>query len=83
MPRYFDLLQQPLQRQMMQSAAFGTTTPKWNNGTTNLGFHMPAERLETPPPPSSAIPFPRDRDFVDRGDILEIRQRCSEPANLH
>ncbi|KAJ4347684.1 hypothetical protein N0V85_009748, partial [Neurospora sp. IMI 360204] len=39
------------------------------------------ERLETPPPPSATIPFSRDPDFVNRGDILDqIDQRCSEPA---
>jgi hypothetical protein len=41
----------------------------------------PSERLETPPPPSAIIPFSRDPDFVNRGDILnQIDKRCSEPA---
>ena len=40
-----------------------------------------AERAETRPAPFTIIPFSRDSDFVDRGDILEqIRRRCSEPA---
>lgn len=40
-----------------------------------------SERAETPPKPFATIPFSRDRDFVDRGDILnQLRQRCSEPA---
>ncbi|KAF2801895.1 HET-domain-containing protein [Mytilinidion resinicola] len=31
--------------------------------------------------PSSNVPFPRDNDFVDRGNILEqINERCSQPA---
>ncbi|KAK3340124.1 P-loop containing nucleoside triphosphate hydrolase protein, partial [Neurospora tetraspora] len=39
------------------------------------------ERLETPPPPSATIPFSRDPDFVNRGDILDqIDQLCSKPA---
>jgi hypothetical protein len=39
------------------------------------------ERLETPPPPFATIPFSRDPDFVNRGDILDqIDKRCSEPA---
>ncbi|KAK5651031.1 hypothetical protein OQA88_1504 [Cercophora sp. LCS_1] len=44
-------------------------------------FHLPPERPETPPKPFATIPFSRDPDFVDRGDILEqIDRRCSEPA---
>ncbi|KAK4139093.1 P-loop containing nucleoside triphosphate hydrolase protein, partial [Dichotomopilus funicola] len=39
------------------------------------------ERPETPPQPFATIPFSRDVDFVDRGDILDqIDKRCSEPA---
>ncbi|KAK4194959.1 hypothetical protein QBC40DRAFT_311056 [Triangularia verruculosa] len=39
------------------------------------------ERPETLPKPFTTIPFSRDPDFVDRGDILEqIDRRCSEPA---
>jgi tetratricopeptide (TPR) repeat protein len=37
------------------------------------------EQPETPPTPFATIPFSRDRDFVDRGDILDqIKRRCSE-----
>jgi hypothetical protein len=33
------------------------------------------------PTPSSNVPFRRDDDFVDRGDILAcIDERCSRPA---
>ncbi|KAL8351473.1 hypothetical protein RB598_006316 [Gaeumannomyces tritici] len=36
---------------------------------------------ETPPRPFASIPFSRDRDFVNRGDILgQLQKRCSEPA---
>ncbi|VBB77139.1 Putative protein of unknown function [Podospora comata] len=43
--------------------------------------YLPPERPETPPKPFATIPFSRDPDFVDRGDILEqIDRRCSEPA---
>ncbi|KAL1846163.1 hypothetical protein Daus18300_014339 [Diaporthe australafricana] len=41
------------------------------------------EQIEkkTPPQPSVSIPFSRDSDFVNRGDILDqIDRRCSEPA---
>ncbi|KAL8364594.1 hypothetical protein RB595_003740 [Gaeumannomyces hyphopodioides] len=52
-----------------------------NYGTVNAEFHLSPERPETPPQPFATIPFPRDRDFVDRGDILDqLRQRCFEPA---
>ena len=40
-----------------------------------------SERRETPPAPFATIPFSRDPDFVNRGNILgQIDQRCSEPA---
>ncbi|KAK3898721.1 hypothetical protein C8A05DRAFT_37691, partial [Staphylotrichum tortipilum] len=52
-----------------------------NLGSINAEFHLPPERRETPPAPSATIPFSRDPDFVNRGDILDqIDQRCSEPA---
>ena len=42
---------------------------------------MPLERPETPPEPSSSVPFRRDADFVERGDLLErIGIRLSQPA---
>ena len=40
-----------------------------------------SERRETPPTPFATIPFSRDPDFVNRGDIFDqIDERCSEPA---
>ncbi|KAL8330826.1 hypothetical protein RB593_001671 [Gaeumannomyces tritici] len=52
-----------------------------NYGTMNTEIHFPPERPETPPQPFATIPFSRDPDFVDRGDILDqLLQRCSEPA---
>ncbi|EAQ91300.1 hypothetical protein CHGG_03235 [Chaetomium globosum CBS 148.51] len=40
-----------------------------------------SERRETPPIPFATIPFSRDPDFVNRGDILDqIDERCSELA---
>ncbi len=34
-----------------------------------------------PPKPSSTVPFRRDRDFIDRGDLLSrVDERCSQPA---
>ncbi|KAL8364519.1 hypothetical protein RB595_003682 [Gaeumannomyces hyphopodioides] len=50
-------------------------------GTMNTEIHLPPERPETPPQPFATIPFSRDPDFVNRGDILDqLRQRCFEPA---
>ncbi|KAL8386861.1 hypothetical protein RB595_010336 [Gaeumannomyces hyphopodioides] len=48
----------------------------------NVHFTQAApERPETPPRPFASIPFSRDPDFVNRGDILsQLHQRCSEPA---
>ncbi|KAL8364681.1 hypothetical protein RB595_003793 [Gaeumannomyces hyphopodioides] len=52
-----------------------------NYGTINTEIHLPPERPETPPQPFATIPFSRDPDFVNRGDILDqLRQRCFEPA---
>ncbi len=40
-----------------------------------------SDRPETPPAPFASIPFSRDPDFVNCGDILDqIDKRCSEPA---
>ncbi|KAK4161920.1 P-loop containing nucleoside triphosphate hydrolase protein [Cladorrhinum sp. PSN259] len=69
----------------MQSTSFGPGNRGQqvgqNYGTINAEFHLPPERPETPPQPFATIPFSRDSDFVDRGDILEqINQLCSEPA---
>ncbi|KAK3387984.1 P-loop containing nucleoside triphosphate hydrolase protein [Podospora didyma] len=52
-----------------------------NYGTINTEFHLLPERPETPPIPFATIPFSRDPDFVDRGDILDqIDKQCSKPA---
>ena len=41
-----------------------------------------AARSESPPAPSSTLPFAHDNDFVDRGNLLEqIREQCSVPAS--
>ncbi|KAH7418642.1 P-loop containing nucleoside triphosphate hydrolase protein [Cadophora sp. MPI-SDFR-AT-0126] len=37
----------------------------------------PAERPETPPNPSIVIPFSRDADFVERGILDQIHQKCA------
>ncbi len=42
----------------------------------------PLERHETPLAPSSSVPFSRDRDFVDRGNLLaQIEEKCAEAAS--
>ncbi|KAK4207944.1 kinesin light chain 3 [Rhypophila decipiens] len=52
-----------------------------NSGLISAEFNLPPERPETPPQPFATIPFSRDPDFIDRGDILDqINQRCSEPG---
>ncbi|KAJ4290127.1 hypothetical protein N0V88_006634 [Collariella sp. IMI 366227] len=52
-----------------------------NYGPISAKFHLPPERPVTPPSPFASIPFSRDPDFVNRGEILDqIEQRCSEPA---
>jgi hypothetical protein len=39
------------------------------------------DRPETPPRPSSNVPFRRDPDFVDRPPLLDqLHQKCSAPA---
>ena len=49
-----------------------------NNYTYN---NLPQERPETPPEPSSNVPFRRDRNFVERGDLLdEISDKLAQPA---
>ncbi|KAH9211702.1 hypothetical protein DL95DRAFT_510730 [Leptodontidium sp. 2 PMI_412] len=37
----------------------------------------PVERPETPPNPSIVIPFSRDTDFVERGILDQIHQKCA------
>ncbi|KAK4656342.1 hypothetical protein QC762_0059400 [Podospora pseudocomata] len=67
---------------MSDSYRFGD----YNNGSqvgTNRGtiYNTFPQTPETPPRPFATIPFSRDPDFVNRGDILEqIDRRCSEPA---
>ncbi|EAQ83260.1 hypothetical protein CHGG_09664 [Chaetomium globosum CBS 148.51] len=64
------------------SASFGS-----NHHGLQVGYNYgsiefpPPERRETPPIPFATIPFSRDPDFVNRGDILDqIDERCSELA---
>ncbi|KAK5652950.1 hypothetical protein OQA88_9429 [Cercophora sp. LCS_1] len=67
----------------MPSASFGPGNQGLQVGQNygSITTHLPLERPETPPKPFATIPFSRDPDFVDRGDILEqIDRRCSEPA---
>lgn len=40
-----------------------------------------ASAPDVPAKPYSSVPFRRDPDFVDRGDILaQIHNRCDQPA---
>ncbi|KAK2592705.1 hypothetical protein QQS21_009606 [Conoideocrella luteorostrata] len=58
---------------------------KMIHGPVNAEFHHyhPAlERPETPPLPSILIPFVRDRDFVNRGEVLDrIKYSFSQPGS--
>lgn len=42
------------------------------------------ERPETPPPPSSTVPFRRDPDFVDRGTLLDriLEKGSASPSRI-
>ncbi|GAD95438.1 TPR domain protein [Paecilomyces variotii No. 5] len=54
-----------------------------SNGSVTAHFHVPApERPETPPNPSSTVPFPRDLNFVSRDTLLNIlHEKASTPAS--
>ncbi|KAH7303263.1 hypothetical protein B0I35DRAFT_415233 [Stachybotrys elegans] len=48
----------------------------------DLHLNQQPERPETPPRPSAVLPFPQDRDFVDRDKILDqVHNLCSQPAS--
>ncbi|KAK2589403.1 hypothetical protein QQS21_012920 [Conoideocrella luteorostrata] len=72
----------------MNTITFGDSNSGFQAGTihgpVNAEFHdhHPApERPETPPHPSILIPFGRDRDFVNRGEVLDrIKYRCGQPG---
>ena len=52
---------------------------KWQGlYATGANGGPPPERPETPPNPSAVLPFARDRDFVERGGLLDrIHQECA------
>ncbi|KAI1158420.1 P-loop containing nucleoside triphosphate hydrolase protein [Nemania serpens] len=53
-----------------------------NSGSITAQFHLSPERPETPPKPSFAIPFRRDRDFVKRESILDrLHEACLESGS--
>ncbi|KAH8651580.1 hypothetical protein BGZ60DRAFT_436624 [Tricladium varicosporioides] len=68
---------------MMASISFGNNNSgiqaRTINGAVNAEFHnhAPPERPETPPNPSAVIPFSRDTDFVKRGILDQIHQKCA------
>ncbi|KAH8732075.1 hypothetical protein GQ44DRAFT_670901 [Phaeosphaeriaceae sp. PMI808] len=70
---------------MASSISFGPTNFGFQagiiNGPVSTEFHLPPERLETPPVPLVVIPFSRDRDFIEPGTILkQIDQKCVVPG---
>ncbi|PMD27600.1 hypothetical protein NA56DRAFT_667207 [Hyaloscypha hepaticicola] len=69
---------------MVSAISFGDTNSGFQAGiinspvNTEFYYHIPLERLETPPNPSVVIPFSHDTDFVERGIILDqIYQKCA------
>ncbi|KAK2596810.1 hypothetical protein QQS21_006139 [Conoideocrella luteorostrata] len=69
----------------MNTIAFGNNNSGFQAGTihgpVSAEFHYYAtpERPETPPNPSILIPFGRDGDFVQRGDLIDqIEQSCDQ-----
>ncbi|KAK4237112.1 kinesin light chain [Achaetomium macrosporum] len=69
----------------MLSASFGPQNQGVQVGQSyapiSVEFHLPPEQPETTPAPFAHIPFSRDPDFVNRGNILDqLHQRCSAPA---
>ena len=45
------------------------------------GLRLNLYLASRPPKPSSTVPFLRDPDFVDRGDLLSrVDERCLQPA---
>ncbi|OIW25508.1 hypothetical protein CONLIGDRAFT_684069 [Coniochaeta ligniaria NRRL 30616] len=73
--------------EQMPSNSFGPRNQVLQVGLSNAPvtaeFHLPPEQPQTPtpPPPCANIPFSRDSDFVERGEILDqVDKRCSEPA---
>ncbi|KAF2112482.1 P-loop containing nucleoside triphosphate hydrolase protein [Lophiotrema nucula] len=52
------------------------------NGPVHTEFHLPPNPAEVRRQPCISIPFSRDKDFIDRGTLLEeIKQRLSAPAS--
>lgn len=53
----------------------------WLGTTKNADCDPALERAETPPLPSSNVPFRRDPDFVERGTLFDqLYEKLSEPA---
>ena len=63
------------------NAEFYLPPGRFISATSNQAMLTSPEQPETTPQPFAVIPFCRDPDFVNRGDILDrIDRRCSEPA---
>ncbi|KAJ9485888.1 hypothetical protein VN97_g7463 [Penicillium thymicola] len=66
----------------METTSFGSGNNGLQIGVN--GGHITASfaRPETPPEPSSTVPFGRDLDFIDRGSLLDqVHEKCSLPAS--
>ncbi|KID83305.1 kinesin light chain [Metarhizium guizhouense ARSEF 977] len=66
---------------MSNTTTFGDANSGFQAGIINgpVNVLAPPERLETPPIPSIAIPFSRDKDFVEPEGILnQIHRSCAQ-----
>lgn len=53
-----------------------------NFGTISNNFMLTSDKSESLPIPTHTLPFCRDSDFVNRGDLLnQIEAKCSCPAS--
>ncbi|KAJ5701450.1 hypothetical protein N7488_008998 [Penicillium malachiteum] len=65
---------------MSTAISFAGTNSGLQIGTNSapINVQFTGERPETPPEPCSNVPFSRDRDFIERGNLLDdIHERCS------
>lgn len=61
-----------------QSTNYGSQIGIAQNSTINNTYNNAVTaHLETPSPPTSHVPFPRDPHFVDRGTLLDqVHEKC-------
>ena len=65
----------PVNTQFHQHASPGKL--RMDHASPALMTSLTLERPETPPNPSVVIPFNRDPDFVERGILDQIHEKCA------